>query len=95
MNYTWKQRLRFFAIGAARCGLKAACVALVPLFWGTWAHNRTNWDEALLAALGAFLLAVRSYYLEHKALLRLPPGLEIPPEFMDESGKFQIPPQAG
>lgn len=84
-DYTWQQSLRFFIIGA----LWAAGASLPPVAW-TFYHNykhhsgMVDWEflRGLVASsVGPPLLL---YWQKHKALLKMPPWLTVPPEFHPE-----------
>ena len=81
-EYTWAQSLRFFLIGA----LWAVAASLPPVLWAIW-HNYQNYTDPIdwsliegmaLAAIGP---ALAGYWLSHRNLLKVPPWLDIPPEF--------------
>lgn len=81
-DYTWSQSLRFFSLGLAY----AVGYALIPIAVVLW-HNYENYSDPVdwglvwkltLAAVGP---AAFSYWREHKALLKVPPWFDIPPEF--------------
>lgn len=84
-DYTWQQSLKFFCIGA----LWAAIGSLPPVIWTVW-HNYQTYSDAqdwtlnsgvAISAIGPALLG---YAKSHMNLLKVPPGLEIPPEFHPE-----------
>ena len=83
MDLTWRQRLRFFLTGA----MLTALAALAPVVHTIW-YWLANWDDTPFdrkylwqLAVSCAAVPVYQYYREHKALLKLPPGLIVPPEF--------------
>ena len=81
-DYTWAESLRFFVVGAGW----ACANALPPVLWAVW-HNYQNYTDPIdwgliqgmaIAAVGPALTA---YWLSHRNLLKLPPWLNLPPEF--------------
>ncbi len=90
-DYTWGQSLRFFLIGA----VWAVAASLPPVLWAIW-HNYQNYSDPIdwnliggmaLAAIGP---ALTGYWLSHRNLLKLPPWLDIPPEFHPTPSKITI-----
>ena len=81
-NYTWQQSLRFFCIGA----LWAMLTATLPVVWAAY-HNWKNyadpidWDLLRDIAVASAVPALVSYGKAHRNLLKIPPFLELPPEF--------------
>lgn len=84
-EYTWGQSLRFFVIGA----LWAIGASLPPVLTALW-HNYQNYNDPIdwelmreltIASIGPALFF---YWQKHKALLKLPPWLNIPEEFRPE-----------
>ncbi len=81
-DYTWQESMRFLAIGMSY----AVAYALIPVAVVLW-HNYENYSDPvdwrligklLIATVGT---AVFGYWREHKALFKIPPFLDIPPEF--------------
>ena len=83
MDWTWRQRLRFFLTGALLTALATlAPVAHTIWYWlANW--NDTPFDKKYLwqLAVSCAAVPVYQYYREHVALLKPPPGLILPPEF--------------
>lgn len=81
-DWTWQQRLRFFIIGLSFSAFAPLAPMVVCIWWDV-----AHWDEAIewkkygMAALTAMAQPAVQYWREKKALLKLPPGLVLPPEF--------------
>lgn len=84
---TWKQSLKFFMLGL----WWAVAASLLPVGVTLW-DAINNWDSPIdwkqlirltIACAGP---AAWGYWSKHKALLRLPPNLVIPPEFAPAAG---------
>lgn len=89
--YTWQQTWRFFFIGT----LYAVGFAVLPVLWQV-GHDYVKHDGhvdmpllwgTILATTGP---ALYSYWREHKALLKIPPFLDIPPEFLPSGKKLVL-----
>lgn len=81
-DYTWFQTWRFFTLGL----FYTVLYALIPVGVVLW-HNHENYSDPIdwslvwklvVAAAGP---AAFAYYREKKALLKIPPFFQIPPEF--------------
>jgi hypothetical protein len=88
--YTWSQTWRFFLIGL----VKAVIYGLIPVAVVLY-HNYQNYSDPIDWSLvwemiGAAVGPVAySYWSEHKALLKAPPWLDIPPEFQPAVKKVE------
>lgn len=81
-DWTWQQRARFFALGA----MWAVLLTMGPVTVTLWdmAHNYTDpidWHEIEILFVASAGPALVAYWQKHKADLRVPDFLVIPPEF--------------
>ena len=87
-DWSWHQRLRFFALGATW----AALLSLLPVAVTLWDmivnwSNPIDWAQVYRLTASCAGPALVAYWRKHKADLRMPPMLVIPPEFSPIDGK--------
>jgi len=89
--YTWQQTTRFFILGI----LYTSIYALIPI--GIMlVHNYNNyadgidWELVWEMALGAVGPVALSYWREHRALLKIPPFFDLPPEWQPNLNKQKL-----
>lgn len=82
-DLTWEQSWRFFALGC----LRATIVTLLPVVRVIWKQlgrqHFVHWPDVGWLALSCAGPAALLYWNNHKYLLKLPPFLDIPPEFQE------------
>lgn len=86
---TWEQSYRFFLLGC----LRATVVTLGPVLrvlWKQHARHSIHWPDVGWLALTCAGPTALLYWNNHKYLLKIPPFLDVPPEFVQAEVKTTI-----
>lgn len=81
-EYTWEQTWWFFLVGVFWV-LVGTLPPVAVTLWDAYTHysNPIDWTEIGRLAAASAGPALIGYWQSHKNLLKLPPGLVLPPEF--------------
>jgi hypothetical protein len=85
-EYTWSQRVRFFALGAMWAALLTMGPVGITLWdWVKHYNDPIDWTQIIKLSGASAGPALVAYWQKHKALLKMPPGLTVPDEFRPNS----------